>query len=436
MAETVSRNERLSLLGHPRAMLGLLGVYVASRCLGLFREVGVAFYFGTSADADRFAASFVVAGLAGVFLGEATYAAAVRWLGEAQESGGSEAYARAYAQVHRLGRRVAAVVCLGFAVLGPVATLMVLGRFDESALRTCLLSLALVPAVTSSVLISCVNARLTLEKRFVLITSAQMLFSVGALGGLVAIGVAGEDIGPLPVAVGWSVGNVAALVILYRMAPPRIPGARGPAASGLVALGLPVATAYSLVALEGLTDQSVAARLGTGNAAALAYANRLFLIPIGFVLATVGPIVLGALTAFADGAPRNWRWPRTISLGPRFDGLHREPRLRGDSSGARVNCVPLRRLHRRLVDLTRDAIDGFAIGVPAVSLSGALRTMQAIAPLKLVFVPWPPFAERLTQRRARCLIGLYGVTVATSLRRSRPCGCSSACWAASLGTLG
>ena len=182
-------------------------------------------------------------------------------------------------------------------------------------------------------------------------------------------------------------------MILYRMAPPDDYRGAGGRTSRLVALGLPVATAYSLVALEGLTDQSVAARLGTGNAAALAYANRLFLIPIGFVLATVGPIVLGALTA----SRRRGREEMALASN---DQLRTTVRWLASASLAFVAIAPALvslvyhygAFTDASVGLTRDAIDGFAIGVPAVTLYLVLfRTMQAIAPLdSSSSSPWLP----------------------------------------------
>jgi putative peptidoglycan lipid II flippase len=279
-------------------MLGLGGIYTSSRALGLAREIGIAYLFGTSLAADRLSAAFVVASLVSILGGEAFYAGSVRWLGGARPDPASAVSEPEYASLLAVGRRAAFVATGAFAVVGPLVTLFVLGGAG-GPLQAIVLTVALAPSVGASLLSACVNARLTLERRFLLLNAVQMLYSAGALVGIGIIALLGSDVGPLLVAVGWSAGNVAAAVVLYTRARPGPRPQRSISMPGLelLRMGLPIATAYSLVAVQGLTDRAVAARLGPGRVAALSYADRLFLLPVGFVIAALGPMVLGALVA-------------------------------------------------------------------------------------------------------------------------------------------
>jgi putative peptidoglycan lipid II flippase len=416
---------RSSRFASPRTLLGLAGVYASSRLLGLLREIGIAFFFGTSVAADRLSAAFVVASLVTIVGGEALYTGAVRWLVRASPAHLTAVSETRYAELISMGARAALVGTAAFAVLGPIATLIVLGHTTGAA-QTIALSVALAPSIGASLFSACVNARLTLERRFVLLNVVQILYSFGALIGLALIGLAGQHIGPLPVAAGWSAGNVAAALVLYARARPS-PIARGSlmprgslsaSAFELLRIGLPIATAYSLVAVQGLTDRTVAARLGPGRVAALSYADRLFLLPIGFVIAALGPMVLGSLVTERRSAERGgslaFEQLRTlvaslvplsllfVAIAPQLVSVIFES---GDF-GARSR------------HLTVAALDGFSVGIAAVALSLVLfRMMQAVSRLReVVLVSGIAAALNAVLSVAGGVwLGLYGVTLATSI---------------------
>jgi putative peptidoglycan lipid II flippase len=415
----VAISRRSSRFASPRTLVGLAGVYASSRLLGLLREIGIAFFFGTSVAADRLSAGFVVASLVTIVGGEALYTGSVRWLGRARPAQPTAVSETRYAELISVGIRAALAGTAAFALLGPIATLIVLGH-TAGAAQTIALSVALAPSIGASFLSACVNARLTLERRFVLLNVVQILYSFGALVGLAVIGLAGRHVGPLPVAAGWSAGNVAAALVLYvRARPSPMPrGSLSASAFELLRMGLPIATAYSLVAVQGLTDRTVAARLGPGRIAALSYADRLFLLPIGFVIAALGPMVLGSLVTERRSEERvgtvafeqlrtlvAWLVPLSllfVAIAPQLVSLIFES---GDF-GARSR------------HLTVAALDGFSVGIAAVAVSLVLfRMMQAVARLReIVLVSGIAAAlNAVLSVAGGVLLGLYGVTVATSL---------------------
>jgi putative peptidoglycan lipid II flippase len=402
-------------------MLALGAVYAGSRGLGLVREVGVAYYFGTSATADRWAAAFVVVSLASVATSEATYAAAVRWLGERGGTTPGPDADRAFANLFRAVGRAALSVSAVYAVVAPIATLLVLGDFGMGALQAVLLSISLAPTVAANMLASCVNARLTFERRFILMNAAQTLYSLGAILGIAVVYFAGPSIGPEPIALGWSLGNIGALAVVYFAAKPRTLHTTGRlnVMSDLLHIGGPIAIAYSLVSVQGLTDQAVAGRLGTGSVAALSYSNRLFLLPVGFVLGTLGPIVLGALTSSRSLG-------RAAVARSAGDQLALLTRVIAPLSVFFSGAVPLLVVHVYQYGAfatsssvtTIAALDGFSVGVSAVALYLIyFRAMQAIAQLRAIVV----IAALSTALNAILSIlfavafGIYGDTVATSL---------------------
>jgi putative peptidoglycan lipid II flippase len=415
---SIAIDRRWGRLARPRVIARLAGVYAASRLLGLAREIGVAFFFGTSAAADRFGAAFVVAGLASIVAGEGLYAGSVRWLGE--ERGEDAAFTEArYAHLLDVGRRAAVAATAAFVLVGPLVTLLVLGHTEDPA-PTVTLSLALAPSVGASLFVACINARLTLERRFTLLNGVPLLYSGGALVGLAVIALIGADAGPIFVALGWSAGNLAAAVVLYMRArpAPKGEGRSSTSALDLFRVGLPLAVAFSLVAVQGLTDRAVAARLETGAVAALSYADRLFLLPIGFVVAAVGPMVLGSLVTERQSEQRAGNVAgeqlRTVTLAIVPLGLV----FAGLAPGLVSLLFEYGQFDSRSVALTVAALDGFAVGIAAVALSLVLfRMMQALSQLREVVAvsAVAVVLNAVLSIGGGLLIGLYGVTLSTSL---------------------
>ncbi len=285
---TVSR----SAAERVRGVGTLTAVYGMSRSLGLAREVGVAYYFGTTIGADRLSAAMVIATLTGTLVGEMVYVGALRRASASADAG--PAFARGFRAAFSVALAAGAV----FALAGPVVTAITLGGLGEYT-HVVWLSLLLTPVVVGMVASAGFNAQLTYQGRLALQTGAQMLYSTGALValGLFVSGLLDPSVNV--VAVGWATGNLAAACLLALVVGRHAGGGHGArfSARDLLRVGAPFALAYSLLGLQTLVAQGLAARLGHGHVAALNYADRLFLLPIGFVLAAVGPMVLGNLAA-------------------------------------------------------------------------------------------------------------------------------------------
>jgi putative peptidoglycan lipid II flippase len=405
------------LLASRRSLASLVGVFIASRGLGLVREIGVAYYFGTSVAADRWSAAFAVAGVAAFFAGEATYAAAVRWLGDQPRAHPSPAYGF----LLRTGVRAAGFASLGYAVLGPLVTVLVLGDFDSGWEKSAGLALLLTPWIGSSILAACVNAQLTLERRFVLINAAQVLFSAGSLIGLLAIEISGATLDAAPVAIGWSLGNLAGLAVVY-LPTRRMRADAGAAAAslrGFAAVGLPVAVAYSLLSVQELTDRAIAARIGTGEVAALGYATRLLLLPIGFVMAALGPMVLSTLTSAKAGAQKQLSETAVAQL--RVMARLLAPFAVAFAAVSPYLVSGLFEYGAFSAESTTEtvaALDGLAIGVAAAGFSFLLfRAMQALAQLRELVVVglFAVLANAILSLGLSLWLDLFGVTLATSI---------------------
>jgi putative peptidoglycan lipid II flippase len=184
-------------------------------------------------------------------------------------------------------------------------------------------------------------------------------------------------------------------------------------------VGAPIAIAYSLVTIQGLTDQAVAGRLGTGRVAALAYADRLFLLPLGFVVAALGPMLLGSLTSTSHlgaaevaASARTHLATLTRNIAPicvLFAGavplivahIYEYGAFRGQSTTSTVA-----------------ALDGFAVGLAAAALFLLFfRAMQAVAQLRAVVVitAGSVAMNAVLSVVFAALLGIYGDTLATSL---------------------
>lgn len=401
----------------PKVLAGVASVFAASRLLGLAREVGIAFFFGTSAAADRLSAAFVVASVASIIVGEAVYVAVVRRLGASRAAANARAE-ETFAEIVAAGRQSAVRTTLAFAIFGPIATVLLLGRLDGTA-ETIGLAMALAPSVGAAVFLSCANAWLTLERKFNLLNSLPMLYSLGALAALAVIYLVGG--GPVAVAAGWSVGNVMAAATAHHVARPARArsGLTKASVRAFLREGLPVGIAYALTTMQALTDRAVAARLGTGSVAALGYADRLFLLPIGFVYAGLGPMVLGRFVRERAVAPQALGVTSAIQLRTLVSLLVPLSLVFAALAPWLVSVVlEYGEFGSQSTERTTAALDGLAVGIAAVAMSLVLfRVMQAVAPLRTL-VTTSLVALVLNAALSisgAVLLGLYGITLSTSL---------------------
>lgn len=399
----------------PAGITSLVLVFLVSRGLGFIRELGLAFYFGTSAEADRFAAAFIVAGVATLLVGETFYASSVRVFGAL----GVEKRTSAAESLMSTATRVGVIVTVAFAVVGPLLSVVVVQPGRDELTRLMAITIALAPSVGAAVPIAICNARLTLERRIALQIGAQALWSAGAIAGVAAIAVMGKGLGTIPIALGWSLGNIVSAIILREATKEGQRGAGG-AAPGLrkiLAIGTPVAIAYSFTVVQELTDRIVAHQLGTGNLAALSYANRFVLLPIGIVIGALGPLVLATFSlgsrdpeSVRKSVPEMRRMVNAlVAIGLLFALL-----------GPALAEVTFQRgeFDKQSLELVQSALTGFAIGVPGVGFSLLLfRVMQAVAPLRsLVAVALAAASLNVVVSIPLAIhLGILGVSLGTSV---------------------
>jgi putative peptidoglycan lipid II flippase len=370
-----------------------------SRLLGLLRETGTAAYFGTTAVADHLAAAFVISSFATTAVSEAVGAAAIRSLGHDRQSGRAlQAWALRWAPAGMLVYVLLSV---------PLAAALSSGSSTGP-----LLALALTPCVATAMLSAVGGAVLVLEGRIGRINASQACWSAGALLGVGAVAAGWHS--AIPIAVGWSLGNLTGLLVIQSGLTLEGVGRRLPVRR-LLGSSIAVAAAYSMLAIQGITDRLIASRLRVGAVAGLSYADRLHLVPVGFILAVYGPAVLGDLINDGEGAVRRsaihmqrlvrFAAPCTliaIALAPQFLQLilgHGE--FKSDSQR-----------------LSLGALDGLMAGIVATSLSLALlRVTQALATARrLPLVTGVSVTVNLLVSVALSFpLGIAGIALGTSL---------------------
>jgi putative peptidoglycan lipid II flippase len=386
---------------------GLIAVYAQSRVLGLGREIGVAIVFGTTFAADQLSAGLVVAGLASLVVGEMVFATHVRRDGDGERA----------ASLGWPGMTMSAIaISLAYLVPGAVVTFAILP--SQPLLHLLTVTACLAPSVGFAAAAGLPNAVLTLSARVARVNLARSCWSAGALIGLLAEHELGG--GVAVVAAGWSAGTVAGFALAThwarRVAPPG-PG-RGPSAVN-VRLAAPVALAFGLISVQGIVDRVIAGRLGEGSVAALGYADRLFLLPVGFVTSAIAPLVLAAVVHHkregggADGAA-------VVAMSARLLTVAVPASLLVFAASPLIVDAVLRygEFDARSAELTAGALDGLAIGIGATSLALILyRAMQAVLPLgELARVAGAALcASAVMSVALATVLGLRGVALGTAL---------------------
>jgi putative peptidoglycan lipid II flippase len=385
----------------------LLGGYALSRTLGLSREVGVAVVFGTTVAADQLSAGLIVASLAALIISEMVFATHVRRAGNGEPSGS-------------LSWRAMAALGLGISLLYVIpGSLVTLAILPSMSLRDVLtITLCLCPSVGFVAAAGLANAVLTLDARIARVNLAQACWSAGALIGLLAAHEFGGGVSD--VAAGWSAGCLAGFLLATHWARAVHPldlGSPRPILDLRVAA--PVALAFGLISVQGLVDRAIASRLGEGSVAALGYADRLFLLPVGFVTSVIAPVVLAAVVRHRRDA-RGAEGSAVVTTSARLLKLALPASFALFAGCPIIVDVVLAHgaFNAESAHLTIAALDGLAISIAATSLALVLyRAMQAVLPLgDLARVAGAALlASALLSVVLAFPLGLRGVTLGTAL---------------------
>jgi putative peptidoglycan lipid II flippase len=389
-----------------RALWRVVLIFAFSRSLGLLREVGTAAFFGTTAVADRIGTAFIISSVATIVVSEAVGASAFRKLSRDRAS---------IASLHAWAKRSMPVAISAYAILGvPLAAFMTSGD-RGSHWEGPLLVIALTPCVATSMLAAVGGALLTLEGRIGRVTASQACWSGGSLLGVAVIAAGVHS--PLPLVLGWSVGNIAGLLVIESAV-----DIQGPTMiiNGIALLrpSIAVTFAYTLIAFQSITDRIIASRLQTGAIAALGYADRIHLIPVGFVLAVYGPAILGDLM----------NRDRLASVNISQSALHLE-RLARIATPAAFLAIAFSPVILQVIlghgefgaksqVLTLGALDGLMCGIVCTSLTlSLLRVTQALGSLK--YLPLVTgvsiVGNLLVSLGLSFVLGIAGIALGTSL---------------------
>jgi len=289
--------------GSARATLVvMLGIGV-SRIFGLVREQVVAFYFGRSAAYSAFVAAYKVPNLVRVLLGEGNLSASFIPVLAGKMAAGDEAEARRLARgVLGLLLAVVAVLTLAGMAAAPGLAWIVAPGFDP-ALRALVerLIVILFPTMAFMVIGAWCMGVLHSHGRFLWPNLAPLFWSVASAGALIAF-VGRVDADPVYV-LAWGVVAGSALQLAVQLPATRAalgtlaPGGgwRDPAVRRVTALFAPMLLGTGVAQLSTLVDVQIATFLEEGSVATLAYAQRLYLLPLSLFGVAIAQVALPTL---------------------------------------------------------------------------------------------------------------------------------------------
>ena len=275
-----------------------------SRVFGLVREQVVAFYFGRAAAYSAFVAAYKVPNLVRVLLGEGNLSASfIPVLAETMRSGDRAAAERLARGVLGLLLATVAVVTLAGMAAAPVLAWVVAPGFDP-ALRELVerLIVILFPTMAFMVVGAWCMGVLHAHGWFFWPNVAPLFWSVASAGALIAF-VGRVELDPVYV-LAWGVVAGSALQLLVQLPATRAAlgtlapagGWRDPAVRKVVALFSPMLIGTGVAQLSTLVDVQIATFLGDGSVATLAYAQRLYLLPLSLFGVAIAQVALPTLS--------------------------------------------------------------------------------------------------------------------------------------------
>jgi putative peptidoglycan lipid II flippase len=281
----------------------MLGIGV-SRVFGLVREQVVAFYFGRSAAYSAFIAAYKVPNLVRVLLGEGNLSASfIPVLAERMAAAEpAEAQRLARGVLGLLLVTVAAVTLIGMAAAPALAWIVAPGFDPELRDLVERLVVILFPTMGFMVVGAWCMGVLHAHGRFLWPNLAPVFWSVASAGALIAF-VGRVDVDPVYV-LAWGVVVGSALQLAVQLPATRtalgtlVPagGWRDPALAKVLALFTPMLVGTGVAQLSTLVDVQIASFLSDQSVATLAYAQRLYLLPLSLFGVAIAQVALPALS--------------------------------------------------------------------------------------------------------------------------------------------
>lgn len=287
---------------------GLLAASVLiARILGLLRDAMLAAQVGKGAAADAYYAAFMIPDILGYLLAAGAAAVAITppYL-KRREQDGDEAAARfASVVVGNVGLIATGLTIILWIAAEPLLRLQ-FPDFDEATFAETLRLLRIVlPAQIFFLTGGVLRGVLMAHGRFAPQAWASIVYSAAPIGGallFMAFGVEGRADGfAWGTLAGAVIGQWAIPVIALR----KLPGAVGRIRLGLfdgdfreyVWLALPLMLGLGLTTVDEWYEKWMGATVGPGAIAAITYARKLMMAPVGIVGQAVGAALLPSLTA-------------------------------------------------------------------------------------------------------------------------------------------
>ena len=292
-------------------LIVMFGIGV-SRVFGLVREQVIAYFFGRAAAYSAFVAAYKVPNLVRVLLGEGNLSASfIPVLAEAmKDEDDPEAARRLSRGVLGLLLAAVGVVTLAGMAAAPALAWVVAPGFDPG-LRELVerLIVVLFPTVAFMVGGAWCMGVLHAHGRFFWPNFAPMFWSVVSAGALIAF-VGRVDMDPVYI-LAWGVvaGSAVQLAVqlpatkaaLGTLMPGR--GWKDPRVKRVVALFLPMLLGTGVAQISTLVDIQIATFLTEQSVATLAYAQRLYTLPLSLFGVAIAQVALPTLAHEAVGRP-------------------------------------------------------------------------------------------------------------------------------------
>jgi putative peptidoglycan lipid II flippase len=288
---------------------GLLAASVlVARILGFLRDALFAHQVGSGAEADAYFAAFLIPDIMGYLMAAGAAAVAVTppYL-KRLERDGSEAAARfASVVVGNVGLIAVVLTALLWVAAEPLLRLQFRG-FDEATLAETLHLLRIVlPAQIFFLTGGVLRGVLMAHGRFAPQAWASVVYSAAPILGGLAFSLMGDGAAS---ADGFAWGTLGGAAIgqwaIPALALRKLPGAVGRIRIGLldgdfreyVWLALPLMLGLGLATVDEWYEKWIGATLAPGAIAAISYARKLMMAPVGVVGQAVGAALLPSLTA-------------------------------------------------------------------------------------------------------------------------------------------
>jgi putative peptidoglycan lipid II flippase len=268
------------------AMMVVGTATVFGKVLAMAKDIAVASYFGTSDSVDAFFIALTVPTFAINVIAGSIPAALVPVYVQVRARDGIAEAGRLLGNVLLLAGTAIAFACLVLAVLAPILMPVVGARFGgEKLVLTRHLFLLVLPGVFISGVSGMLAGVLNAHERFLLAAVTPAFMSVLSIAFLVG---AADRWGISALAIGLTTGYAAELIVLawsvrgrHLLAAPQWAGWRRPDVQRVLGQYTPLAIGGAVMSSSPLIDQAMAASLGSGSVAQLAYGSKVVAAGLG-----------------------------------------------------------------------------------------------------------------------------------------------------------